>query len=92
MSRKVPEKGKPNFYHLNNTQLNGSFDLIEQLLCSYKEFPEVCETLKVVWGDLRAERLDRESFIDPVKPKSEDVSTPKLKLHKFVGSPIKKHK
>ena len=92
MSRKVPEKGKPNFYHLNNTQLNGSFDLIEQLLCSYKEFPEVCKTLKVVWEDLRAERLDRESFIDPVKLKSEEVSTPKLKLHKFAGNPMRKRK
>lgn len=92
MSRKAPEKGKPSFYHLNNAQLNGSFDLIEQLLCSYKEFPEVHKTLKAVWEDLRAERLDRESFIDPVKSKSEETSTPKLKLHKFAGSPMKKRK
>lgn len=65
MSRKVPEKGKPDFSNLGKDRLSDYRDMISNMIGAYSHDREKADLLRTVWKELNEEAMARMSVGSP---------------------------
>lgn len=65
MSRKVPEKGKPDFSNLGKDRLSEYRNMISDMIGAYSHDREKADVLKTVWKELNEEAMSRMSVGSP---------------------------
>lgn len=78
MSRKVPEKGKPDFSNLGKDRLSAYRDMISNMIGAYSHDRDKSAVLKTVWKELNDEVQFRTSAV---------VSAPSSDSKRSAGAP-----
>lgn len=92
MSRKYAESGKVDFHLLSDEELKAYLSLMQDMIYAYTGFSaEKVKVLEEVWGDLRAESIERlaDSACKEVE-RSETPTTLIRKVPKLRRSPAKR--